>query len=99
MMPWESNYSNAFENCVQQTCPLLVNDTIYKCSTSGLLKATLERFGNPNIKKWKNYIPNGITPNCTDTELEEFLENFGKPNRICSQCPDKHSVDFEIDHL
>jgi len=99
MLPWKSNYISAFENCVQQTCPLIVNDTMYKCSTSGLLESTLNQLGNPNIEQWKEYIPNGIGPDCSDNELEEFLENFGKPNYICSQCPDKHSNDFEIDHL
>lgn len=87
MMPYHSNPVQAFDNCCQQTCPLLYKGNIYKCSTAGLLADVLDRFGNPNIEQWAPYLAKGIGADCTAAELHEFIDNFGKPNSICAQCP------------
>jgi hypothetical protein len=47
----------------------------------------LTRFGNPNIEHWMPYLTNEIEPTCSDSQLSEFIDNFGKPNFICGQCP------------
>lgn len=99
MMPHDSDPAEAFKQCCQQTCPLLYNGRIYKCSTAGLLEDTLARFNNPNFEQWQPYIDKGISPNCTEEELAEFLNNFGKPNKICRQCPTADDVQSQIDHL
>jgi len=99
MAPWHSDSAQAFDICIQQTCPLMVNDKIYKCSTAGLLEPTLERFGNPNFDQWKKYIPTPITYNSTDEKLLEFVENFGKPHKICGQCPTAADSSSYINHL
>lgn len=99
MRPHDSNPNKAFEICCQQTCPLMYNGKIYKCSTSGLLEDTLARFGNPNLDQWQPYIDKGLAVDCTDKELEMWLDNFGKPNAICGQCPTKNDVDSKIIHL
>ena len=99
MMPHDSDPSKAFEVCCQQTCPLLYNGLIYKCSTSGLLRDTLAKVGNPNIEQWEKYILSGLSPNCSDNELQEFLENFGKPHTICGQCPTKADTKSILIHL
>lgn len=87
MMPYHSEPIRAFANCCQQTCPLLYNGNIYKCSTAGLLADVLTRFGNPNIEHWMPYLSSGISPDCNSEELDEFVNNFGKPDAICGQCP------------
>jgi organic radical activating enzyme len=87
MQPYNNDPILAFENCCQTTCPLLYKGSIYKCSTSGLLKEVLEKFNNPNFAEWEKYIVDGITPACTDKELADFIENFGRPHAICRQCP------------
>jgi len=99
MLPHDSNPADAFEICCQQTCPLLYNGRIYKCSTSGLLKDTLERFGYPNQAEWSPYLTNGIGADCTDAELTEFLDNFGKPNQLCGMCPTTSDTQSKIIHL
>jgi organic radical activating enzyme len=48
MMPFDSNPADAFDACVQKTCPLLYRGKIYKCSTSALLLDTLDRYRRPN---------------------------------------------------
>lgn len=99
MSPHKSDPAEAFGICCQQTCPLLYNGRIYKCSTSGLLKDTLERFNYPNHDQWLPYITNGIGIDCSESELNEFLENFGQPNKLCSMCPTTKDVESKIIHL
>jgi organic radical activating enzyme len=96
MQPWHSDPAKAFDICCQKTCPLLYQGRIYKCSTSGLLKHTLERFGNPNIEQWQPYLSPGISVNDPNDVIQRFCDNFGLPDAICAQCPTKeHGV---IDH-
>ena len=86
MLPYHSNPVEAFENCCQQTCPLLHKGRIYKCSTSGLLEETLERFSRP-LNEWQDYLHVGIGTDSTEKDINAFIDNFGKPSRICGQCP------------
>lgn len=97
MEPWDSDPTKAFEICCQKTCPLLYQGKIYKCSTSALLEDTLIRFGNPNIEKWKPYIPTGISINDTDQVISDFSKNFGKSHNLCGQCPS--DIGQSINHL
>jgi organic radical activating enzyme len=96
MMPHNSDPNAAFDLCVQQVCPLLLNGKIYKCSTSALLESTLEKFNWPNEKSWARYLAKGIGPNDPDDTILSFIQNFGKAESICGQCPDSKS--FFIDH-
>lgn len=98
MAPFVSNPELAFEQCVQQTCPLLYNNRIYKCSTSALLKDTLTRFNNPNLELWKEYMSNGIAINDSYKTINNFIKNFGKSHAICAQCPSKHNTNYSIPH-
>lgn len=99
MSPHNNNPIDAFNICCQQTCPLIYNGKIYKCSTSGLLKDTLNRFNNPNIEQWQSYLLNGISHDCPDSELSNFLDNFGKPHSICQMCPTKQDTESVLTHL
>ena len=99
MYPHDSNPADAFSICCQQTCPLLHNGRIYKCSTSGLLAETLEKFDYPNSDQWQQYIQQGIGPDCSDAELTAFLNNFGKPAGVCKMCPSLSDVESKIIHL
>jgi organic radical activating enzyme len=87
MLPWNSNPVEAFANCCQQTCPLLYQGKIYKCSTSGLLEDTIAKVA-PNFKSyWDPYIVSGLNVDCSDAELSRFTDNFGHPHSQCGQCP------------
>lgn len=87
MAPWNSNPDNAFAQCIQQTCPLLYQGRIYKCSTSALLKDVLNRFDRPNYEQWEPYLEEGLTPDSTQEELQAFVDNFQQPHSQCGQCP------------
>jgi hypothetical protein len=97
MQPWNSDPAQAFKRCCQQTCPLLYRGQIYKCSTAGLLKETLQRFDNPNIEQWMPYLAKGIAITDSDAVIQKFCDNFGLPNAICGQCPSQNN-DSIIDH-
>lgn len=98
MRPWHSQPVDAFEACCQKTCPLLYNSKIYKCSTAGLLVDTLDRFDYPNWAEWENYVDRGIGVDSSSEEIAAFLNNFGKPNRICGQCPTTSSTGSRLVH-
>lgn len=97
MAPWNNNSEQAFDNCIQKTCPLLYNGAIYKCSTSGLLLDTLSRFGFPNFEQWKPYIPQPLMPTASNEQIAEFIANFGQADSICGQCPT--AVQGNIQHM
>ena len=99
MMPHNNDPAEAFDACIQQTCPLLYNGRIYKCSTAGLLADLLNRFNRPNWIHWQPLIDHGIGPDCSDTELVGFLNNFGKSHNICRQCPTINDSNSKIDHI
>lgn len=87
MMPYHSNPQDAFSTCIQQTCPLLYQGRIYKCSTSALLLDTLNRFNRPNWQQWQPYIESGIDCLDSDQVLLDFINNFGHAHARCAQCP------------
>jgi sulfatase maturation enzyme AslB (radical SAM superfamily) len=99
MRPHDSDPASAFEICCQKTCPLMYQGRIYKCSTVGLLRDTLSKFGRPNLDLWQNFLSNGIGPDCNDQDLDRFLSNFGQPHALCRQCPTRQDLDSRIQHL
>ena len=97
MLPFDSIPSESFNDCIQQTCPLLYNGKIYKCSTAGLLKDTLD-FNNIKNELWIKHIDNGISTTDDINHIKRFVENFGKPNALCRQCPTKKDTSAILLH-
>lgn len=99
MLPHHSVPDQAFEICVQKTCPLMFKDRLYKCSSIALLAQTLEDW-NQDLNAWKPYLDyQGISPECSELELTQWLDNFGKPEWICEMCPSKHDINSQVDHF
>jgi organic radical activating enzyme len=99
MRPHDNEPKAAFEVCCQQTCPLLYQGRVYKCSTVGLLKDILIKFGMPNAELWQPFLRDGIAPDCSDQDLDQFLSNFGRPDAVCRQCPSSRDLASRIQHL
>lgn len=97
MMPHRSDPKKAFDLCIQKTCPLLWNKKIYKCSTAGLLQDVLNRVNPVTKSHWTEFIDQGMSVDSDIKVINQFIDNFGKPNSICAQCPDDKSC--LIDHL
>lgn len=99
MLPWNSDPVQAFQNCCQQTCPLLHQGNIYKCSTAGLLQDTVNRTAPQLIDQWMPYIDPGISWDCDQSDLDKFIANFGRPHARCGQCPTSVDDEARLEHL
>lgn len=96
MMPHYSDPTKAFDLCVQKTCPLLYNGKIYKCSTAGLLPTVLTKVNPVTAESWNRFLDPGILPSSDLADIQRFIDNFGKANSICAQCPQDNSA--LVDH-
>lgn len=96
MMPWNSDPDDAFAECIQQTCPLMYQGRIYKCSTTALLADTLDRFGRPNWQQWQPYLTTGIGTEDPEQRIAAFVSQFGRSESVCGQCPDHQAT--VLDH-
>lgn len=99
MAPHNNDPRAAFDLCVQKRCPMLHNGRLYKCGTVGLTPELLERYNRPNWDQWQPYLVSGLAPDCSDAELEQYIQNFGKPHSVCRQCPTAQDLDSMIDHV
>jgi hypothetical protein len=97
-MPHDSDPDSAFSICVQKKCPLLFNGKIWKCGTAALTPPMLERFNWPNRSHWEPFVVPGLESTCNDQELNRFINNFGKPNLLCKQCPSTSDTNSLVDH-
>jgi organic radical activating enzyme len=98
MAPHNNIPADAFELCVQKRCPLLYNGKIYKCGTVGLTPELLDRYNRPNWAQWQPYITPGLDSTCSDFELEQFVNNFGKSHTLCQQCPSSKDLASLVNH-
>lgn len=87
MKPYNNNPAQAFDICVQQQCPLLVDGKLFKCSTVGLLDRVLKDHNQLNDPDWQEFLNTGLSIDCTNDELSQYVSNYGKPNAICKMCP------------
>jgi hypothetical protein len=86
---------SSYNNCGSPLNPLLYKNKIYKCGPIANLRDTLELhklLDDPDWKFYLDYIGYASTDN-----LDELINNFDKPNSICSMCS-KNRIDAEIDH-
>jgi len=98
MEPHDNAPADAFELCVQKRCPLLYNGRLYKCGTVALTPELLYRHNRPNWDQWQPYITQGLDPTCSASEIEQFVNNFGKPHMLCRQCPSSKDLVSLVDH-
>ena len=99
MLPHNNSPEEAFKVCVQKKCPMLYNGRIWKCGTLALTPGVLQRFGNPNLAQWQDYIDPGLEPDCNNVQLMHFVNNFGRPHSLCRQCPSEKDVNSMFDHI
>lgn len=77
MYPHNNNPKQAFDMCIQQTCPLLYNSKIYKCSSIALLNKVLNDFKQPINEYWKPYTDyEGISPDCSTRDIQMFIKTL-----------------------
>ena len=96
MMPHQSHPDKAYKLCQMPTCPMLYRGKIYKCAQSALIKDTLEKINATTKQYWDDFLDHGISPDSNYQDIVNFIDNFGKSNAICAQCPEDSS--FFIQH-
>jgi len=97
--PHNNKPNEAFKICIQQNCPLLFEGKIFKCSSIALLNKVLSDWNQSITEDWKPYANyKGISFNSSQKEIQDFINNFAKPNKICSMCPTIKDTDSIIDH-
>jgi sulfatase maturation enzyme AslB (radical SAM superfamily) len=94
MKPYSNSPSEAFKICNQQVCPILENGQLYKCSSVGMLHRVLKDHDQLNDEDWSPYLNTGLSMNCSDKELQQWVDNFGKPHSVCSMCPTSQDKPF-----
>jgi organic radical activating enzyme len=98
MLPHQSEPQSAFDICIQQTCPLLLEGRIYKCSSIALLNRVLDDWNVKNTAwdYYKSY--QGLEAGCDSASLNNFISSFGKAESICSMCPTANDHKSIINH-
>jgi len=82
----DNNPSKSWENCISKDSMQLYNGNLFKCGPIAYLNDFLDKYGLKNKSEWKSYSKyKGLTPNCTDNELNKFLKR--KDEFICNMCP------------
>ena len=96
MEPWESSdLRSSISKCGSPKNPVLYGNRIYKCAPIANLKDTLNTLATvTHIDKWHPYLT--YTGFGIDDDLSILVNDFGKPNKICSMCCSNR--DSEIDH-
>lgn len=89
MMPYNNNAEQAFtETCSQKLCPVLKDGKLYKCSSMSELRRVLTDWDRLDVPEWQPYLSNtGLELNCSDEELNAWIDSYGKHWWHCSMCP------------
>lgn len=75
----------------------MLGGRMYKCSTLGGLEDILKRF-DVTDPAWQPYVGQYITPASPDADIQAFIDNFGRPNRVCRMCPTAQDPESAILH-
>lgn len=86
---WESNHVQSHAICGSPNTPVLHRGSLYKCPpVANVLDLTNKTFANYK----------GLVADSPDSDLQQFVENIGKPELVCGQCPDRSNA-VVIDHM
>lgn len=84
--PWHSDPVLAHKICGAPATPILYKGKLYKCPA---VANAMDISG----ENWFNYHAYGV-----DDDLQEFINNIGKPETVCGQCPEQQQAVI-IDHF
>ena len=84
IVPFNSNPKKAHSICGSPNIPILYKNKLFKCAPIANI------LDLPNTKGF-NY-----TPLSADDDIDAFVKMIGKPEKICSMCPESRS--HSIDH-
>lgn len=84
--PWHSRPEKAHAICGAPNTPILYKGRLYKCPA-------VANAMDLSKKNWFEYRP------CdSEHDLDHFIENIGRPEQVCGQCPELNQA-IVIDHF
>ena len=89
LKPWndkdpESSYKNSGVNIY----PIVYKNKLYKCPPISMVRTHLTKTFMLDDKDWAPYLEyEGLDPDCSQDELEKFVNNIYQPHHICAMCP------------
>ena len=85
MRPWRSkNYVLSHKSCGAPANPMLFKNRVFKCPPLANLRDTLEQHQLLDNADWQEFLRyKGFGP---EDDLTDFINDFGKPNFICTMC-------------
>lgn len=100
MMPYNNNAEQAFtETCTQKLCPVLKDGKLFKCSSMSELRRVLTDWERTEVPEWQPYLKyDGLGVDCSDEELQAWVDNYGKAAWHCSMCPVQDDYPY-IEHF
>lgn len=89
LKPWNQGYPNlSYDNCVVKHIPIIYKNRLYKCPPISLVRTHLEKFKLENDPDWEPYYKyKGLGLDCSEDEMQNFIDNIYKPQSICNMCP------------
>jgi organic radical activating enzyme len=86
LLPWHSNATAAHKICGSPAAPILYKGLLYKCpAVANIIDLTQSN--------WFGYQACAV-----DGDIDTFISNIGKPEFVCSQCPDQQQA-VVVDHF
>lgn len=84
---WHSDPTQAHKICGAPNTPILYKNKLYKCPPI----ANIQDMTNGKFSNYHGY--------CVDDDIQEFVNNIGRPEKICGNCPDIVTDETTINHF
>jgi organic radical activating enzyme len=85
-LPWFSSPEKAHQICGSPNTPILYKGKLYKCPpVANIIDVTKENKLN-------------YSPCSTEEEIDNFISYIGKPEHVCSYCPERHQANI-VNHF
>ena len=89
LKPWkDNNPESSYKNCTANIYPIIYKNKLYKCPPISMLRTHAEKYKLLDDADWAPYLKyKGLGLDCTEEQLEEFINNIRHPHKICNMCP------------
>jgi len=89
LKPWnDRDAESSYHNCSANIYPIIYKNKLYKCPPISMLRTHAEKYNMLDDKDWEPYLKyEGLDVNCSEYELNGFINNIFHPHPICEMCP------------
>lgn len=89
LKPWSDNDpASSYANCSANVYPIIYKNRLYKCPPISMVETHLTKSLQLDDPDWQPYLKyKGLGLDCTEQQLDEFIDNIREPHSICAMCP------------